>query len=85
MNILCNSEDGSAIRISNAFFVGIFECSESSWKFLVSPTCHVNVKLVRKYPPYHCVLSEDNEVTWCPVLNINKTRSIAVEDSYSIL
>ena len=43
-------------------------------------SCHVNVKLVCKYPPYHCVLYEDNEVTWCPVLNINKTRSIAAED-----
>ena len=32
-------------------------------KFLVSLTCHVNVKLVLKYPPYHCVLYEDNEVT----------------------
>ena len=30
-------------------------------------------------------LYEDNEVTWCPVLNINKTRSIVAEDSYSIL
>ena len=46
---------------------------------------HVTVKLVCKYPPYHCVLYEDNEVTWCPVLNINKTRSTAAEDSYSIL
>ena len=42
-------------------------------------------ELVCKYPPYHCALFEDNEVTWCPVLNINKTRSIAAEDSYSIL
>ena len=50
-----------------------------TWNFLVSLTSHVNVKLICKYPPYHCVPYEDNEVTWCPVLNINKTRSIAAE------